>query len=326
MIYEMTAAIWMGFVMDLIVGDPQGWPHLVRLIGWMIQKLEIILRKYFPGTKAGQLAAGREIVILVLMATAIGGVGLLRISDRIHPLICFIVSVFLCWQVLAAKSLYVESGKVWQMFQQSDMEGARAAVSMIVGRDTDCLDQAGIIRAAIETVAENTSDGVVAPLFYLFLLGPLGGILYKAVNTMDSMIGYQNETYRYFGRAAAKTDDLLNWIPSRLSALLMILAAWLLPGYDGAAAWRIWRRDRHNHQSPNSAQTEAACAGALHLMLAGDAWYFGELHHKPTIGDPDREAKADDIRKAGRLMLMTAFLALIFFTASSVILRGGVKI
>ncbi|MCC8126528.1 MAG: adenosylcobinamide-phosphate synthase CbiB [Clostridiales bacterium] len=325
MVYEMMAAIWLGFVVDLIVGDPQGWPHVVRLIGWVIQRLEITLRKYFPQTKAGQLAAGRELVILVLMATAIISTGFLRVSDRIHPLLFLIISVFFCWQVLAAKSLYVESGKVWQAFQQGDTGRAREAVSMIVGRDTELLDEAGIIRAAIETVAENTSDGVVAPLFYLFLLGPVGGLLYKAVNTMDSMVGYQNEKYRYFGRAAAKIDDLLNWIPSRLSALLMIAAAWLLPGYDGAAAWRIWRRDRHNHKSPNSAQTEAACAGALHLMLAGDAWYFGELHHKPTIGDPDRTAEADDIRRAGRLMLMTAFLALVFFTVLMVILTGGYK-
>jgi adenosylcobinamide-phosphate synthase len=215
------------------------------------------------------------------------------------------------YQLLAAKSLKVESMKVCTALEKGDTEAARHAVSMIVGRDTECLDETGITKAAIETVAENASDGVIAPLFYMLLFGPVIAFLYKAVNTMDSMVGYKNEKYLYFGRTAAKLDDLVNWLPSRLTAIAMIAAAYLLPGYDGRQAARIWKRDRRNHKSPNSAQSESACAGALGVQLAGDAYYFGELYHKPTIGDPFRSVVPDDIRKANRLMLTAVLLILV---------------
>ena len=170
--------------------------------------------------------------------------------------------------------------------------------------DTSVLDTAGITRAAVETVAENTSDGVIAPFLFMAIFGPVGGTFYKAVNTMDSMIGYTNDKYILFGRTAAKLDDVLNFIPARISGCLLTLAAYLLPGADGKNAWRIFLRDRRKHASPNSAHGEAACAGALHLRLAGDAWYFGVLHKKQFIGDNDREIVPEDIWKASLLMFL----------------------
>ncbi len=303
----VTAA---GFLLDCIVGDPQRLWHPVRSIGWLIIWLEGRLRRRFPADKRGELAAGGLLVLFVLLATGAVTAAVLLLARRIHPGLYYGVMTVMCCQILAAKSLWDESGKVCQALLAGDVEQARRAVSMIVGRDTAVLDQAGITRAAVETVAENASDGVVAPLCYLLLFGPLGGMLYKAVNTMDSMVGYQNEQYQYFGRAAARLDDLVNWIPARLTALFFIAAAYALPGFSGRDAWRIWRRDRRNHKSPNSAQSESACAGAMGLKLAGDAWYFGVLHKKPTIGDETRPIEAEDIRRAGRLMYGAAVLAL----------------
>ena len=219
-------------------------------------------------------------------------------------LLRFLLESFFCYQLLAAQSLCVESMKVCRELKKGDIEGARKAVSMIVGRDTKVLDKAGITRAAVETVAENTSDGVIAPFLFMAVFGPLGGTFYKAVNTMDSMIGYRNDKYILFGRTAAKLDDVLNFIPARISGCLLTLAAYLLPGADGKNAWRIFLRDRRKHDSPNSAHGEAACAGALHLRLAGDAWYFGVLHKKQFIGDNDREIVPEDIWKASLLMFL----------------------
>jgi adenosylcobinamide-phosphate synthase len=304
------ASVWIAFILDQILGDPQNWPHPVRWIGWLISTLEKKLRAMFPKTTAGELAAGRELVIFVLMITGAAAWGILRVANRIHPWLAFAVGCIMNYQLLAAKSLKVESMKVCTALERGDTEAARYAVSMIVGRDTGCLDETGITKAAVETVAENASDGVIAPLFYMLFFGPVIAFLYKAVNTMDSMVGYKNERYLYFGRTAAKLDDLVNWIPSRLTAIAMIAAAYLLPGYDGKQAARIWKRDRRNHKSPNSAQSESACAGALGVQLAGDAYYFGELYHKPTIGDPSRRVAADDIRKANQLMLAAAVLVL----------------
>ena len=216
-----------------------------------------------------------------------------------------------CYQILAARSLSVESKKVYHALKTQDVEGARKAVSMIVGRDTKSLTEEGIAKAAVETVAENTSDGVTAPLMFLMLGGAPLGFLYKAVNTMDSMLGYKNEKNLYFGRVAAKMDDVFNYLPSRVSAVLMIAAAFLT-GMDAKKAAQIYKRDRRKHASPNSAQTESVCAGALQVQLAGDAWYFGVLHKKETIGDPIRPVEAEDIKRAGRLMYVTAVLTLLF--------------
>ena len=247
-------------------------------------------------------------VCIVTTSVVLVSGGILKLAFLVHPLAGFLVSSVMSWQILAARSLKTESMQVYGALKRQDVEAARRAVSMIVGRDTAVLDEAGIAKAAVETVAENASDGVIAPLCWMLLLGPVGGFFYKAVNTMDSMIGYRNERYLYFGRAAARLDDLVNYIPARLTALLMILAAWLLPGMDGGGAWSIWQRDRRCHKSPNSAQSESACAGALGLQLAGDAWYFGILQHKPTIGNPVRPIEPEDIVRANRLMYTASLI------------------
>ena len=229
-----------------------------------------------------------------------------------EPLAGLGVETVLSYQLLAAKSLRVESGKVYQALKAGDLPAARRAVSMIVGRDTDRLDEAGVAKAAVETVAENASDGVIAPLLFLAIGGAPLGMAYKAVNTMDSMVGYKNDKYLYFGRAAARLDDVLNLIPARVAGVLMCLGA-AASGYDGRNAWRIFRRDRKNHKSPNSAHTEAACAGALQLQLVGPSYYFGKLVDKPTIGDDQRPVEPLDILRAGRILYATAFLALLLF-------------
>ena len=274
---ELTAAIGIGFLLDEWLGDPETWWHPVRAIGWLIGWLERHLRQWFPVTAAGEVTAGGVMAVLVLTLTAGITAGLLTAAGWIHPWLRFFLLCLMCWQILAAKSLKAESMKVYHALMAGEVEKARQAVSRIVGRDTEPLSREGIIRAAVETVAENASDGVVAPLFYLFLGGPVLGFFYKAVNTMDSMTGYRNQKYQYFGRIPARLDDLLNLVPARLTALLLIGISWMLPGFDGRGAWQIWRRDRYCHKSPNSAQTESACAGALGVQLAGPAWYFGRI-------------------------------------------------
>ncbi|EJW98856.1 cobalamin biosynthesis protein CobD [gut metagenome] len=238
--------------------------------------------------------------------------GILFAAYRLHPAAGFLLEVCMCWQMLAAKSLKTESMKVYERLQEKDVEGARYAVSMIVGRDTAVLDEEGITKAAVETVAENTSDGVIAPLFYMMLAGGVGAYFYKAVNTLDSMVGYKNETYQYFGTCAAKLDDVVNYLPARLSAFFMILAA-AVEGFAWKEAVRIYRRDRRNHASPNSAQTEAVMAGALEVQLAGNAWYFGKQYEKPTIGDAKRKIEAKDIQRANQLLYGTAVIAVMVF-------------
>lgn len=308
-------AIGIGFLLDLWLGDPQTWWHPVRGIGRLITTLERLLRRCFPSGSRGELAAGRLLVILILLISGGSTWLILKMAALVHPAIGFVISCLMCYQILAVKSLKTESMKVYDAGRNGDIEGARTALSMIVGRDTAVLSEAGMIRAAVETVAENTADGVIAPLCFLFLAGPVGGFLYKAINTMDSMIGYKNEAYLYFGRAAARLDDLVNWIPARLTALLLVAAAGLLhffdPAVSGGRALRIWRRDRKQHPSPNSAQGEAACAGALGIELAGDAWYFGVRHVKPVIGDADRPIEYEDVRRVNTLLYISAGLAIL---------------
>lgn len=309
---QHTTAMIIGFLLDLCFGDPRWLPHPVRAMGWLISHLETILRKKFPKTPQGERLAGIFLTTGVLLAAGTCAYGILWAAGLIHPILSLAAECIMCYQMLAARGLRDESMKVWKALKQKDVEGARTAVSMIVGRDTAVLSEAGIIKAAVETVAENTSDGVIAPLFYMAFGGGPWAYLYKAVNTMDSMVGYKNETYLHFGRTAARLDDLLNLIPSRLSALLMIAASFLLR-LDAKGAFRIYRRDRRNHKSPNSAQTEAVCAGALQVQLAGDAWYFGTLYEKPTIGDDIRPIEADDIVRANRLLYATSILAVLLF-------------
>ena len=304
-----SMALIAGCILDWLMGDPYWLFHPVRFMGNMISALEARLRRLFPEhlLLAGGVLAGFMCLFWTLIPVlGFLGIyrGLLSFGIQRHWIyIClFVLESFFCGQLLAARSLQTESMKVCSALKEGDIEKARKAVSMIVGRDTAVLDRDGIARAAVETVAENTSDGVIAPFFFMAVFGPAGGFFYKAVNTMDSMVGYKNETYLLFGRAAAKMDDAVNWLPARLSGMLLTAAAWLLPGMDGKNAWRIFKRDRFNHASPNSAQGEAACAGALHLRLAGDAWYFGTLYKKPYIGDDDRPIRPDDIKGGCSLM------------------------
>lgn len=309
-----TLALGAGFLLDLLVGDPQGWPHMVRWMGKLIAGLEALLYDRLPK------AVGGAILVVVTLLVC-GGLPLvvLTVAYGISPWLFVGIETLLCWQTLATKSLKTESEKVFTALEKGDLPQARRAVSMIVGRDTDRLDEAGVTRAAVETVAENTCDGVVAPLFYLMLGGGPLGCLYKGVNTMDSMIGYRNDRYQQFGRCAARLDDGFNFIPARLSALLMIVAACLC-GLDGKGAWRIWRRDRFNHASPNAAQTEAVMAGALGVRLAGNAYYFGKLYEKPSIGEDLRPIVPSDIFQAHRLLYGTAFLMLLL----AILTRGAV--
>ncbi|MBM6668766.1 cobalamin biosynthesis protein CobD [Lacrimispora saccharolytica] len=311
------AALLTGYVLDLIFGDPRQIYHPIRIIGNLIAVLEKGIRKVFPKTSKGELAGGTMLVVLVVLICTAVPAALLGLAAWIHPVVYWLLASFWCWQILATKSLKTESMKVYAPLKEGDLPAARRAVAMIVGRDTERLTEEGVAKAAVETVAENTSDGIVAPLIFLALGGPALGFFYKAVNTMDSMVGYKNERYLYFGRTAARLDDVLNFLPSRISAWLMILAAAIL-GMDGKNAKRIYLRDRKNHASPNSAQTEAVMAGALRVQLAGDAWYFGELYKKPTIGDPFRAVEPEDIVRANRLMYLTSALAL----AVCVILRA----
>lgn len=303
------AALLTGYVLDLIFGDPRQIYHPIRIIGNLIAVLEKGIRKVFPKTSRGELAGGTMLVVLVVLICTAVPAALLGLAAWIHPVVYWLLASFWCWQILATKSLKTESMKVYAPLKEGDLPAARRAVAMIVGRDTERLTEEGVAKAAVETVAENTSDGIVAPLIFLALGGPALGFFYKAVNTMDSMVGYKNERYLYFGRTAARLDDVLNFLPSRISAWLMILAAAIL-GMDGKNAKRIYLRDRKNHASPNSAQTEAVMAGALRVQLAGDAWYFGELYKKPTIGDPFRAVEPEDIVRANRLMYLTSALAL----------------
>ena len=296
-----------GFLLDLIFGDPHFLPHPVRWLGSLIGKSEKWIRKVMPKTEKGERIGG--ILLVLWIVSAVWGIStiLLFLAGSVGKTAWFLTASVMNYYLLAARSLHDESMKVYHPLKEGKVDEARFQVSMIVGRDTKPLDAAGITRAAVETVAENTSDGVIAPLLYLFIGGPILGWMYKAVNTMDSMVGYKNETYQHFGWAAARLDDLSNWIPARISAFLMICAAYLLK-MNGAEAFRIWLRDRYNHKSPNSAQTEAVCAGALGVRLAGDAWYFGVLCKKPFIGDDKRPIEAEDIRRANCLMYGTAVL------------------
>ena len=317
----MTAImpIIIGFVIDSFIGDPYNLPHPIRLIGRLISKLEKFIRRRFRNLYAG----GVFLALTVIFISAVVPFFILYFYYRLNIVFGILIEGIFCYYLIAPKCLRNESMKVYSAIKIKDTEKARKAVSMIVGRDTDCLDESGIIKAAVETVAENTSDGVTAPIMYMSLGGAVFGFIYKAVNTMDSMIGYKNDKYINLGRFAAKLDDVFNFIPSRLTAAVMILSAYIL-GMNGKNAFRIWKRDRRKHASPNSAQTEAVCAGALEIRLAGDAYYFGKLHKKEYIGDDIRPIENEDIRRANKLMYCTSIIVLIVSVLIRGIIFGGV--
>jgi adenosylcobinamide-phosphate synthase len=314
MCYHIFAFI-AGFMLDLLIGDPHFIPHPVRLIGSLISFLDKMLNcdaGYNISEKKLNLIKykrGMLLAFTVIFATFAMSVIIIVAAYSINLYAGVIAEAVMTWQILATKCLRVESMRVYDALRTDGVEAGRRAVSMIVGRDTSVLDEAGVTRAAVETVAENTSDGVIAPMLYTAIGGPVLGFVYKAVNTMDSMLGYKNDKYMYFGRFAARLDDVVNFIPARISAYLMIGAAFIGGRqFDGRNAYRIFKRDRFNHASPNSAQTESVCAGALRVRLAGDAVYFGKLVKKKYIGDRLREIEYEDIKRANRLMYITAFL------------------
>ena len=306
--YHMIA-FFLGFLLDMIFGDPYWLPHPIRLIGSLIAKLEkCLLEKKKERDGKIEFAKGCFLVMIVLFCTVVSAAFILLSAYYINCYLGIIVEMIMTYQILAAKCLKVESMKVYHCLKSQSLCEARAAVSMIVGRDTECLNEEGVAKAAIETVAENTSDGVIAPMLYTALGGPILGFLYKAVNTMDSMIGYKNEKYLYFGRSAAKLDDFVNYIPSRISAYMMIVASFFGGMcFSGKRAYYIYKRDRRNHASPNSAQTESVCAGALGIQLAGDASYFGNIVKKPYIGDRVRAVEYEDIKRVNDLMYLTTW-------------------
>ena len=314
-LWQLTLlSVLLGFLIDCAIGDPAWLLHPVVLIGKLISLSEKGLRRIFPKTDRGAFQAGLAMAILVPILSAGVSFGILFGLYLLSPWAYFAMSSIMCWQCFAARCLAKEAQKVVKALETDGLEAGRKQVSMLVGRDTDELSEEQVLKATVETVAENASDGVIAPMLFMLLFGAVGGFFYKAINTMDSMVGYKNDRYLYFGRAAAKLDDAANFIPARLSALAMIAASPALK-LDGRNAFRIWKRDRRKHASPNSAQTESVAAGALHIELAGPASYFGRRVEKPTLGDGDRPIERADVRRTSGLMYGASILVLLLFEA-----------
>lgn len=311
-------AVLVGFMLDLLFGDPY-WlckviSHPIIIIGKLISKTEKVLRKVFIGGKNSQRVAGFFLVVIVIGVSGGCCYWMLKWLYYINFWVGFCAESFLCYQLFATRSLATESKKVYTAMKKDDIEESRLYLSYIVGRDTQNLDENSIIKATVETIAENTTDGVVAPMIYMLLFGGVGGVVYKAVNTMDSMVGYKNSQYQYFGTAGARLDDILNLLPARITAFFMILASGVL-GYNWKNAIKIFKRDRYNHKSPNSAQTEAVMAGAMEIQLGGNGYYFGELVVKKTIGDKISMVKKDDVITANKIMYLTSIIAMaVMFT------------
>jgi adenosylcobinamide-phosphate synthase len=321
LIYSL-AGFAIAFGLDLLFGDPHGFPHIVVGMGKLISGLEKALRRCLPKTNRGERRGGLLLVILMLAICTGLPLFILLLAYRYSPWLGMALEALLIYQQLAAKSLRKESSKVYERLIAGDIGKAKHELSMIVGRDTEKLDEEGITKAVVETVAENTSDGVIAPLLYITVGGAVLGCLYKAVNTMDSMVGYKNSKYINFGRVAARLDDAFNFVPARLAAQLMIAATYIC-GMDVENAKRVYLRDRRNHASPNSAHTEAVVAGALGVQLAGDARYFGKMYTKPFIGDALRVIEPEDILRTNHLMYVAAFLMFIFSILVRILFLGG---
>ena len=310
------AAIVAGFILDLIFGDPHYLPHPICLIGNLIGYLDKKLRAMCGKNEVAQLYAGGLLVITVVSLSFLVPWSILTIAGFFSPWLKFVIETIFCYQIFATKCLKDESMNVYYPLKAHDIKEARVKLSWIVGRDTQELTEEEITKGAVETVAENTSDGVIAPMLYMFLGGAPLAFMYKGINTMDSMIGYKNDVYLYFGRCAAKLDDLANLIPARITGLVMIASAFIC-GLNGPGAWKIFWRDRYNHLSPNSAMTESVTAGALNIQLGGDHFYFGKLVHKDTIGDDIRPVEPEDIIRVNKLLYVTSMLCLIIFVSIS---------
>lgn len=311
--YEISSIILLAFLLDYFIGDPQNPFHPIRIIGAGISLGIELYKKINIKQRLASFVFGMIVVIIIISLTYIVTKVIIELSSAISMTLGFAIQVILCYFVIAPKALKHESMKVYYKLESNDIEGARHSLSYIVGRDTKELSPANIVRATVETIAENLSDGVIAPLIFVFIGGVPLGMAYKAINTLDSMIGYRNETYEYFGKFAARLDDIVNIIPSRISAIFMIIAT-IFTKSDTKSAIRIFFRDRYNHKSPNSAQTEAVCAGALGISLGGDNYYNGVLVHKPIIGDPTNEPSIHHIIEANKIMYAaTALIILAMF-------------
>lgn len=310
MIIDRIIKLFLAFLLDSAFGDPVWLYHPIRIIGKWISFMEKVLRRIFPGDRSGERMAGAVLLVMVVLPAFLIPGGLLYMAGKIHPWAAWTLEVFWMYQILAMKCLKAEALKVYDALAKQDLPLARQRLSWLVGRDTENLSAEEVVKATVETVAENTTDGVVAPMVFMAVGGAPLGFAYKAVNTLDSMVGYRNDKYRYFGTASARADDVVNFIPARLTGILMVIAA-ALCRYDVSGSWRCFLRDRNKHLSPNSAQTESACAGALGIQLGGTHDYFGKPVEKPTLGDAKRKAAPEDIRRANRLMTATSILALI---------------
>lgn len=310
-------SIYAAFLLDFMVGDPPSLPHPVRLMGSYISFFEGHVNKP-ESSKGSRLAAGVLLLVTTAGLSYLAAWYLLKLAAFIHPWLYHVVNIYLMYSCIAARCLSDEGMRIYRSLEKEDMEGSRKLLSMIVGRDTANLDESGITRGAVETVAENTSDGVIAPLFYMFLGGAPLAIAYKAVNTLDSMVGYKNDRYLYFGRASARFDDAANFIPARITGVLMTIAALLLR-LDFSGSLKMLSRDSRNHSSPNSGFPEAAAAGALGVQLGGTNHYFGKPVEKPVIGDSLRPLARGDIRSTISLMYIASILALVLFSIISLL-------
>lgn len=306
-------AIVAGFILDLIFGDPHWLPHPICLIGNLIGFLEKNLRRLLAPGKTALLLGGALMVVIVISLSYVVPYAVLMLAEQVSPWLRFALETIMFYQIFATKCLRDESMKVYTALHNNDLADARVKLSWIVGRDTKELTAEEVTKGAVETVAENTADGIIAPMFYMFIGGAPLAFLYKGINTMDSMVGYKNDKFLYFGRCAAKLDDVANFIPARITGILMILASYFL-NMNAAGAWKIFWRDRYNHLSPNSAMTESVTAGALNIQLGGDHYYFGKLVHKDTIGDNIRPVVAEDIVAVNNLLYMTAVISLLLFS------------
>ncbi|MDU4934366.1 MAG: adenosylcobinamide-phosphate synthase CbiB [Peptostreptococcaceae bacterium] len=304
-------SIYIGYITDLIVGDPYSFPHPVRYIGKLIRYVEKKVRKVAKTDKDLKIG-GFVLWFFTVIPTYLITYLIIKLSS-FNPYVFVFVNAFIIYTTLATKCLKDEAVKIYRVLKTGDLEQSRIQLSYIVGRDTEHLSEAEIIRATVETVAENTVDGIIAPMFFAFIGGAPLAMAYKAVNTLDSTVGYKNEKYLHIGFASAKIDDIANYIPARISVLLMSIGSLVL-GYNYKNAANIAIRDRKNHKSPNCAFSEGAVAGALGIQLGGTNIYFGQEVYKPTIGDKDREIESDDIVKTNRIMYATSIASMIVFT------------
>nr|WP_296190373.1 adenosylcobinamide-phosphate synthase CbiB [uncultured Anaerobutyricum sp.] len=320
---RLIYAMLLGFILDLTFGDPHGLIHPVQIIGWFIDKLkkgmqhmiygcsyEEVKEKGIERKVGAEKTAGFFLMLFIVAGTFTVVYGILYMANLIHPVLRFCLETFFVYQILATKSLKKESMKVYKKLKEGDLIGARKEVSYLVGRDTENLDESEVAKADVETIAENTADGVIAPMLFIAIGGAPLGLAYKAVNTLDSMVAYKNEELINIGFFSAKMDDVCNFIPARFAAVMLMIASLILR-FDFKGAVRIFKRDRFAHLSPNSAQTEAVAAGALQIQLGGTHNYFGKAVVKPTIGDDIRPVEYEDIKRTNQLLYVSAALSML---------------